>query len=93
MTSYDFRQVDVFSTEPLRGNPVAVVHGADGLSDEEMRAFARWTQPATRGFLHSSRLNRPFGSAAWAASVSTFASRASMLARVASRMESRSSAC
>ena len=26
-----FSQVDVFSSEPLRGNPVAVVHGADGL--------------------------------------------------------------
>ena len=23
-----FQQVDVFSAEPLRGNPVAVVHGA-----------------------------------------------------------------
>ncbi len=51
MTSYDFRQVDVFSTEPLRGNPVAVVHGADGLSDEEMRAFARWTNLSETTFL------------------------------------------
>jgi predicted PhzF superfamily epimerase YddE/YHI9 len=35
-----FRQVDVFSTESLMGNPVAVVHDADGLSDEQMAAFA-----------------------------------------------------
>ena len=27
-----FRQVDVFSSEPLRGNPVAVVHDADDLT-------------------------------------------------------------
>ena len=28
----NFSQVDVFSAEPLLGNPVAVVHGADGIS-------------------------------------------------------------
>ena len=33
-----FSQVDVFSTEPLLGNPVAVVHDADGLTDaQELR--------------------------------------------------------
>ncbi|MFC7502982.1 PhzF family phenazine biosynthesis protein, partial [Nocardioides sp. GCM10030258] len=37
----EFRQVDVFSAEPLLGNPVAVVHGAEGLTDEQMQAFAR----------------------------------------------------
>ena len=31
---YRFRQVDVFSAEPLRGNPVAVVHDADDLEAE-----------------------------------------------------------
>lgn len=40
---HDFTQVDVFSAEALRGNPVAVVHGADDLMDEQMAAFARWT--------------------------------------------------
>ncbi|TWS22996.1 PhzF family phenazine biosynthesis protein [Tsukamurella sputi] len=48
---YRFRQVDVFSSEPLRGNPVAVVHGADGLSDERMAAFARWTNLSETTFL------------------------------------------
>jgi PhzF family phenazine biosynthesis protein len=38
-----FRQVDVFAEDPFVGNPVAVVHGADGLADDEMRLFARWT--------------------------------------------------
>lgn len=46
-----FRQVDVFSAEPLRGNPVAVVHDADGLSDDDMAAFARWTNLSETTFL------------------------------------------
>ena len=46
-----FSQVDVFSTEPLLGNPVAVVHDADGLSDEQMAAFARWTNLSETTFL------------------------------------------
>lgn len=47
----DFRQVDVFSTESLKGNPVAVVHGADGISDEQMQVFARWTNLSETTFL------------------------------------------
>lgn len=46
-----FSQVDVFSAEPLLGNPVAVVHGADGVSDEEMARFARWTNLSETTFL------------------------------------------
>jgi PhzF family phenazine biosynthesis protein len=46
-----FRQVDVFSSEPLRGNPVAVVHDADALDDDEMAAFARWTNLSETTFL------------------------------------------
>lgn len=38
-----FDQVDVFTDELLLGNPVAVVHGANALSEEQMAAFARWT--------------------------------------------------
>ena len=38
-----FSQVDVFSAEGLSGNPVAVVHDADGVDDERMAEFARWT--------------------------------------------------
>ena len=51
MTAYEFRQVDVFTNEPLLGNPVAVVHGADGLTDEQMAAFARWTNLSETTFL------------------------------------------
>ncbi len=46
-----FRQVDVFSAEPFRGNPVAVVHDADGLSEEEMAQFASWTNLSETTFL------------------------------------------
>ena len=46
-----FRQVDVFSAAPLLGNPVAVVHDADGLSDDQMAAFARWTNLSETTFL------------------------------------------
>jgi len=46
-----FSQVDVFSPEPLRGNPVAVVHGAGELSTAQMRAFARWTNLSETTFL------------------------------------------
>lgn len=35
--------VDVFTAEPYRGNPVAVVLDSDGLSDGDMQRFARWT--------------------------------------------------
>ena len=34
-----FRQVDVFTAEPLLGNPVAVVEDASGLSTDQMHAF------------------------------------------------------
>jgi PhzF family phenazine biosynthesis protein len=46
-----FRQVDVFAEDPFVGNPVAVVHGADGLTDDEMRLFARWTNLSETTFL------------------------------------------
>jgi PhzF family phenazine biosynthesis protein len=38
-----FSQVDVFGGGPCSGNPVAVVLDAEGLGDEEMQRFARWT--------------------------------------------------
>ncbi len=46
-----FDQLDVFSAEPLRGNPLAVVHDADGLDDARMAAFARWTNLSETTFL------------------------------------------
>ncbi len=52
---HEFRQVDVFSSTPLLGNPVAVVHAADGVTDDEMRAFARWTNLSETTFLLTPR--------------------------------------
>jgi PhzF family phenazine biosynthesis protein len=46
-----FQQVDVFSPEPLRGNPVAVVLEADGLTTEQMQRFTRWTNLSEATFL------------------------------------------
>lgn len=46
-----FSQVDVFTHELTDGNPVAVVHAADGLSDDVMAAFARWTNLSETTFL------------------------------------------
>jgi PhzF family phenazine biosynthesis protein len=46
-----YHQLDVFSAEPLLGNPLAVVHAAEGLSDERMAAFARWTNLSETAFL------------------------------------------
>lgn len=37
-----FREVDVFTTTPYAGNPVAVVLDGEGLSTEEMQRFAHW---------------------------------------------------
>lgn len=34
--------VDVFGSRPLFGNPLGVVHGGEGLSDEAMLAITRW---------------------------------------------------
>jgi len=46
-----FSQVDVFATGAVSGNPVAVVHDAEGLSDSQMRAFAKWTNLSETTFL------------------------------------------
>jgi PhzF family phenazine biosynthesis protein len=46
-----FRQVDVFTDTPYLGNPVAVVLGAESLSDEQMRALANWTNLSETTFV------------------------------------------
>ena len=34
--------VDVFGSGPLSGNPLAVVHGADSLTAEQMLKLTQW---------------------------------------------------
>src|SRR4051794_41928755 len=51
MRTFRFCQVNVFSADPLGGNPLAVVHDAEGLSDARMAALARWTNLSETTFL------------------------------------------
>lgn len=51
MSTHPFLQVNVFSTDPLLGNPLAVVLNAGGLSDARMAAFARWTNLSETTFV------------------------------------------
>jgi len=48
-----FKQVDVFTTRPFFGNPVAVVLDADGFSVEQMLAIAAWTNLSETTFVQS----------------------------------------
>jgi len=43
--------VDAFSATPLMGNPVAVILDADGLTDLQMAAIARWTNLSETTFV------------------------------------------
>ena len=51
MKERKFAQVDVFTAVPYKGNPVAVVLDAEGLSDAEMQAFANWTNLSETTFV------------------------------------------
>jgi PhzF family phenazine biosynthesis protein len=46
-----FRQVDVFSSEPFLGNPVAVVLDGSGLSAGQMQQAANWTNLSETTFV------------------------------------------
>jgi len=46
-----FAQVDVFSSHPLKGNPVAVVLDGDGITDDQMQQLARWTNLSETTFV------------------------------------------
>lgn len=48
-----FRQLDVFASVALQGNPLAVVIDGDGLDEDRMAAFARWTNLSETTFLLS----------------------------------------
>ena len=46
-----FKQVDVFTATPYRGNPLAVVLDGEGLSTAEMQDFTHWTNLSECTFL------------------------------------------
>src|SRR3954462_15150170 len=51
MNQRAFKQVDVFTAVPYRGNPLAVVLDGSGLSVEEMQHFTDWTNLSEATFL------------------------------------------
>ena len=51
MSMLRFKQVDVFTRVPFRGNPVAVVLGAEGLETSQMRRIANWTNLSETTFV------------------------------------------
>ncbi len=51
MTVRPFTQVDVFATRRFTGNPLAVVHDAEGLDDRTLAEIARWTNLSETTFL------------------------------------------
>ncbi len=46
-----FLQIDVFTAQPMLGNPLAVVLDGEGLSVEAMQQFARWTNLSETTFV------------------------------------------
>jgi PhzF family phenazine biosynthesis protein len=46
-----FSQVDVFTTTPYCGNPVAVVHDGYGLTKDAMQRFSHWTNLSETTFV------------------------------------------
>ncbi|MBD8216410.1 PhzF family phenazine biosynthesis protein [Erwinia persicina] len=46
-----FKQVDVFTSTPYNGNPLAVIMDASGLSDDQMQSIARWTHLSETTFV------------------------------------------
>lgn len=51
MAKRRFRQVDVFTDEAFRGNPVAVVIDAEGLDSATMQQIANWTNLSETTFV------------------------------------------
>jgi PhzF family phenazine biosynthesis protein len=49
--SVRFKQVDVFTRVPYRGNPVAVVLQGNGISDADMQRIAAWTNLSETTFV------------------------------------------
>ncbi|CCP05201.1 PhzF family phenazine biosynthesis protein [Erwinia amylovora] len=46
-----FKQVDVFTSTPCSGNPLAVIMDASNLSDAQMQSIARWTNLSETTFV------------------------------------------
>ena len=51
MPTRPFKQIDVFTATPYLGNPLAVVLDGEGLDDEALQRFARWTNLSETTFV------------------------------------------
>ena len=51
MKNRAYKVVDVFTSIPLKGNPVAVILDAEGLDTETMQGIARWTNLSETTFV------------------------------------------
>jgi PhzF family phenazine biosynthesis protein len=51
MSTYRFKQVDVFTDRPFFGNPVAVVLDADAIDEAQMQRIAAWTNLSETTFV------------------------------------------
>ncbi|CAI1613005.1 Trans-2,3-dihydro-3-hydroxyanthranilate isomerase [Serratia ficaria] len=51
VTPRAYKQVDVFATSPLQGNPLAVLLAAEGLNEMQMLSLARWTNLSETTFV------------------------------------------
>lgn len=51
MITRPFKQVDVFTTVPFRGNPVAVILDGSGLDTAQMQRIANWTNLSETTFV------------------------------------------
>ena len=51
MNQLAYKTVDVFTTVPFKGNPVAVILDAKGLSTEQMQQIANWTNLSETTFI------------------------------------------
>jgi trans-2,3-dihydro-3-hydroxyanthranilate isomerase len=56
LSTHPYTLLDVFTDTPLAGNGLAVVHDADGVSDEVMLAFAKETRLVETTFVQSSEV-------------------------------------
>jgi PhzF family phenazine biosynthesis protein len=51
MLNIPFKQVDVFTGVPFKGNPLAVLLKAEGLTGEQMQQIANWTNLSETAFV------------------------------------------
>lgn len=51
MSVVAFKQVDVFTSQAFKGNPVAVIMDASTLTSEQMQAIANWTNLSETTFV------------------------------------------